>query len=231
MLTIDFANAIQFCTDEAVALRIGNDFGQVAPDSAKLIDGKDGVVTPAAPWTLTSATIDFAAVALDAGRVVRLTAAKIGTSTGIAIQKAYGSEEYAAVVAAAGSALTIRRLGQLPNVGQNFAPTGVVLTEIRFLVNTLDDFLRVATNEIRDELREYATDVDIQANLTDAKLIGLTVAWAMVPLCRNRVGSAISADTGADPWRAKMMEWQKDEAKRFDEALVLTRGGGAIIIA
>jgi hypothetical protein len=231
MLTIDFANALQFATDEQVCLRIGNDFGQVAPDSAKLIDGKDGVITPAAPWTLTSATIDFAAVAPDPGRVVRLTAARIGSPTGIAIQKAYASEEYAAVVSASGNALTIRRLGQSPNAGQNFAPTGVVLTEIRFLVNTLDDFLRVATSEIRDELREYATDADIQANLTDARLVGLTTARAMVPLCRNRVGAAISADTGADPWRAKMQEWQKDEAKRFDEALILTRGGGAIIIA
>lgn len=94
--------SIVYASDEDVAVRATGDFAVLAPDWQKAAFGIDGVFAPGAPWTLSSATVDFEAAGVRSGHVVCL---RKPTSS------FKGSGELLAVASAAGTSLTLRRIG------------------------------------------------------------------------------------------------------------------------
>lgn len=61
-----------YATDEHVAIAAAGDFDVVAPDWQSLVRGDDGTFQTGDPWTLRSTLVDFEAVGLAPGDVVRL---------------------------------------------------------------------------------------------------------------------------------------------------------------
>jgi hypothetical protein len=57
-------------TDEDIHREAEADFRALVPRSARLAVGSDGVITTAAPWTLTSATVGFSSQSITPGQVV-----------------------------------------------------------------------------------------------------------------------------------------------------------------
>jgi len=62
-----------YATDEHVAIRARGDFVTLCPDWQTQAAGADGVIDVLTPWTLSSATVDFAGLGVQAGNVVLLT--------------------------------------------------------------------------------------------------------------------------------------------------------------
>lgn len=126
-----------YCTDEDVALRALGDYPVICPDSQKLAHGADGVFAAGAAWTLTSPSVDFAGYGVHAGHVVHLTRPR----------SAYRNEgELLAVAAADAGAITLRRLGKPPGIGQPPAPPSG-LTAVEFTVLTFDPQIDVASDD------------------------------------------------------------------------------------
>jgi hypothetical protein len=114
-----------FACDEDVADRAGGDFTTLCADWNLLAGGSDGSFAPDDPWTLLSATVDFAAQGLAKGHVMILS--KPTTVF-------HGQAQLFAVESSAPFAVTLRRLGQPPSLGQPPAPAeGLTAVEFRSL--------------------------------------------------------------------------------------------------
>ena len=68
--------ATVYATDEHIAVRATGDFTVLCPDWQRVAAGVDGVFAADAPWTLTSASVDFEAAGVASGHVISLTAPK-----------------------------------------------------------------------------------------------------------------------------------------------------------
>ncbi len=125
---------IAYATDEDIALRASADFAALCPRDQTLAAGLDGAFAAADPWTLASASVDFAALGLVPGLVARL-----GKPTA-----AFGpGGELFAVGAVAPGRITLRRKGQAAGVGQPPSPPAG-LTGVEFSVRTLGPQIALA---------------------------------------------------------------------------------------
>lgn len=115
-----------YATDEHVAIRARGDFVTLCPDWQTTASGADGVIDALAPWTLTSASVDFAAQGVQAGNVILLSR-PAATFPG-------GGQLFAVDAVDAGT-LTLRRIGQPTGVGQPPAPAGVA--DVVFKIPTM----------------------------------------------------------------------------------------------
>jgi hypothetical protein len=123
-----------YATDEDIALRASADYLALCPRDQLLASGSDGVFDASDPWTLTSASVDFAAYGLVPGQLARLT--KPSTAFG-------ANGELFAIQAVAAGAITLRRKGQAGGVGQPPAPQGG-LGGVEFAVRSLGPQIQLA---------------------------------------------------------------------------------------
>jgi hypothetical protein len=137
-----------YCNDEDIAIRAPGDFRDLIPDGATLAAGADGSFAAGDRWTLISPTADFTAQGVRPGHVCQL----------LRPTASFGDEgELLAVEAVAGSALTLRRLGQPAGIGQPPAPAAG-LTGVRFLVASLDPQIEEASFDLN---QRYGVDEQI----------------------------------------------------------------------
>jgi hypothetical protein len=127
---------IPYATDEDIALRASADFPLLCPRDQKLASATDGVLFASAPWTLTSATVDFQALGVAAGQIVQLERA--GQMAAI---------ECLVVVGTAPGSVTLRRKGQPAGVGM---PPGTAsgLSGVTFRVATLGPQIALASADV-----------------------------------------------------------------------------------
>lgn len=119
--------ATVYANDEDLCVRATGDFAVLCPDWQKQAYGADGVFASGTPWVLTSATVDFEAQGVAPGMIASLTKPKTSFR---------GSGELLAVDSAAGSTLTLRRVGQVAGVGSPPAPADG-LAGVEFTVLTM----------------------------------------------------------------------------------------------
>jgi hypothetical protein len=105
---------VVYATDEDVYVEGGADFKVLMPDSNLIASGTDGVFSSGDPWTLTSASNDFAAQGMAAGMVVQLT----GPPTSFKLP------QYLAAEAVSGGSVTLRRCGMPTGMGMAPSPAG-----------------------------------------------------------------------------------------------------------
>jgi hypothetical protein len=127
-----------YATDEDIALRASTDFSALCPRDQLLASGVDGAFAPSDPWTLRSASVDFAAFGLTPGLLARLT--KPTTAFG-------PNGELFAIQAVAPGSITLRRKGQPAGVGQPPAPPGG-LAGVEFSVRTLGPQITLASYDL-----------------------------------------------------------------------------------
>ena len=127
-----------YATDEDIALRASTDFSALCPRDQLLASGTDGAFLASDPWTLRSTTVNFQAFGLAPGQVVRLT--KPTTSFGA------GGEHFAILSVSTG-AITLRRKGQLPGLGQPPSSSGGLLN-VEFAVRTLRPQIELACYDL-----------------------------------------------------------------------------------
>ena len=127
-----------YATDEDIALRASTDFSALCPRDQVLALGTDGIFASSDLWTLTSATVDFAAFGLTPGLLARLT--KPTTVFG-------PNGELFAIQSVATRGITLRRKGQPAGVGQPPSSPGG-LTNVEFAVRSLGPQLALASYDI-----------------------------------------------------------------------------------
>lgn len=127
-----------YATDEDLAIRCNSDLDVLTPASNLLAYAADGVFGAGDRWTLTSATVDFAAQGVAAGNTLLITK----PSTLVA-----PSGTPLAVESVSGSSVTLRRLGLAANVGQPPGPIAGA-TGVTFKVETLAPQIEQASDEI-----------------------------------------------------------------------------------
>jgi hypothetical protein len=153
-------------TDEDIALRASADFALLCPRDQKLAAGTDGFFAPNDRWTLRSPSVDFSAQGVYAGQVVQLLGpASIIRSPG----------ESLIVESASGSAVTLRRKGQLFGEGQPPAPAAGSVG-IEFLVATL-----------KPQILGAGRDVQGRLGLGDAELVSTLFDQATATALRDAV--------------------------------------------
>ncbi len=127
-----------YATDEDLAIRASPDFSLLCPADQTLAHGTDGVFGASDRWTLTSATVDFAAQGLTPGQVVQL----LGPTANF---KPPGECLVIDSVSAVG--VRLRRKGFPSGVGQPPAPAGG-LTGVEFLVVSYEPQLSRASYDL-----------------------------------------------------------------------------------
>jgi len=126
-----------YATDEEIALRAPADFLALCPKDQTLAFGTDGILLLTDPWTLRSPTINFAAMGLMPGQVVRLSEPSTFGPDG----------EFFAVDVVGPGGLTLRRKGQASGVGRPPSPT-LGLSGVEFVVRTLSPQLDRASYDL-----------------------------------------------------------------------------------
>ena len=129
---------IVYATDEDIALRASTDFSALCPRDQLFASGTDGSFAASDLWTLTSASVNFAAHGLKPGQLARLT--KPTTAFG-------PNGELFAILSVATGAITLRRKGQAAGVGQPPSPQGG-LTGVEFAVRSLGPQLALASYDV-----------------------------------------------------------------------------------
>lgn len=102
------------------------DYDVLCPASQRMAYGTDGVLSG---WTLTSASVDFAANGVVANQVVRIEKATV----------IKGSGDVLAIESAVGGVLTLRRIGQVAGVGQTPPAATAVTFEIKTLSPQIEE--------------------------------------------------------------------------------------------
>lgn len=138
--------AFNYCTDEDILIRAGDDYSTLCPNSQVMAQGRDGVFAADAPWVLTSATVDFLLLGVHARQVVWLTQPSAN----------FNPSQYLVVDGVASGAVTLRRPGKPPGAGQPPGLGGV--TAVKFAVPTFDPQIDRASF---DANREYGIDPDV----------------------------------------------------------------------
>ncbi len=128
-----------YATDEDVAVRAGGDFLTLCPPWQAMAQGADGAFLPNAPWTLYSASVDFASNGVAPNQVVWLTQPKTQFP---------GGGTLLAVDSIAGNSINLRRLHQDTGVGQPPAPPGG-LAGVAFTISTLGPQIEEASFDIK----------------------------------------------------------------------------------
>ncbi len=133
---------IVYASDEDVAIRAPSDFALLCPKDQVLASGGDGAFAAGDRWTLTSATVNFAAAGLAPGQVVQIT------RTGGGLR----ATPDALVVQSVGNAgVVLRRKGQPAGAGQPPSPQGG-MPGVEFLVATLQPQINRACDDLNRRL-------------------------------------------------------------------------------
>lgn len=201
-----------YATDEDVAVAAPADFLLICPRDQVLAAGQDGSFLGAEPWTLRSATIDFAGTGAGPGGVVVL----LGPSSAFA-----APGEVLGIAAAGAGTVELRRKGLAAGRGRPPGPAAG-LSGVEFLVPTLEPQLAAAAGELgwRFGLAAGATpeELDEAAGLADLR------AAAVLTVLRGRY-----ADLGGDPggtFTAKL-EWVRSELGAVLGRIAARRAAGA----
>ncbi len=127
-----------YATDEDIALRASADFAALCPVDQAVASGSDGVFLASDPWTLLSGSVNFAALGLGPGLIVRLSkpASAFGP-TGVLF----------AVASAASGGITLRRKGQPAGLGQPASPAAGVVG-VEFSIRTLGPQIALASYDL-----------------------------------------------------------------------------------
>ncbi len=218
---------IVYATDEDIALRASADFIALCPRDQVLAAGSDGAFAASDPWTLRSASVDFAAFGLTPGLIARLTKPTSAFSS--------GGELFAVDVVSAG-AITLRRKGQPCRVGQPPSPPGG-LTGVEFAVRSLGPQINLASYDLD---RRFGVDnalagrraVDLHDPHQLREAVVLTVLYKQY-LDQSRQFNGPIADQSATPGdvyaaKARIAKTELDEvldrlALRWNEADVASR--------
>ena len=216
-----------YATDEDIALRASTDFSSLCPRDQVLAIGSDGVFSGSDPWTLISATVDFAAYGLTPGLLARLS--KPTTAFG-------PNGKLFAIQGVGSGSITLRRKGQAPGVGQPPAPPGG-LNGVEFAVRSLGPQLVLASYDMErrfgiDDCIAGRRSVDLHDYHQLREAVVLTVLSKQY-LDQSRQfsgGIADSSDRPGDVYAAKarIAKAELDEvldrlALRWNEADVATR--------
>lgn len=116
-----------YASDENLCVRCSGDFPILCPDWQLLAAGTDGVFGSGDLWTLSSATVDFAAAGVTTQHVIQLT--KPTT--------AFRGSGQLLAVESVGATLTLRRIGLAAGIGQPPSPAAG-LSGVTFQIATLD---------------------------------------------------------------------------------------------
>ena len=129
---------IAYASDEDIALRAPSDYTLLCPYDQKVVAGVDGLFTADDPWTLQSASVNFALQGLVPGHIVQLTRP-------VAVFRAPG--EMFAVESVKNGSVTLRRKGQISGSGQppcSHPPC----SNVEFLVTTFAPQLQRVSYEL-----------------------------------------------------------------------------------
>jgi hypothetical protein len=144
---------IAFCSDEDIARRCAADFATLCGDSQMLARGTDGTFAGASlgdPWTMSSASINFATQGVMAGDVLHLVPPRIvGTQ---ATYPAIG--QLLAIDTVTGNPIRLRRIGLASGLGDPPTVPGTT-GSYRFTVPTLYPQILDASYDLR---RIYGLD-------------------------------------------------------------------------
>jgi hypothetical protein len=200
-----------WATDEAILDEIDADFWAVAGANSLEAAGKDGVITQADPWTLTSPTVDFAGLGVMPGRVIKLNA-PIGTPAA----KSFGTANVLGVVdSASGRDLTLRRShATASGLGMPFVPPGAGdVTGLTFEIRTFDDHLLHGARQFRQDLKSIAPDSVLTAVLDDQDLTDGNLYYTLSDVYYNRSQSLAATGTGADIYgeKARLYRGYRDD--------------------
>jgi hypothetical protein len=139
---------VVYATDEQVAARAGGDFFLLCPNYQRLAYGTDGVFAAGSPWTLTSASNNFATQGVHAGHVVRLK--------GGSVKGAFSSSgDYYAVDSATNNSMILREIDRDLNVGLGPGPS-LGSSAIEFLILTLDSQIEDVCYEINEQYAVFS---------------------------------------------------------------------------
>lgn len=178
--------ATLYCTDEDIALRAPVDYTNIVPRWQKLASGTDGAFVEATgPWTLVSASTDFAGVGLQPGNVVALTGPR-SLFPGL-------GELFAVDSVGVDGSVTLRRCGQVAGIGQ---PPGVSLpTGVTFVVQTFEPQIEMASY---DANKFFGIDPNFPdrapTNLYDARELRQFVVLSVL----RRIYIAVDKETTGD---------------------------------
>jgi hypothetical protein len=216
-----------YATDEDIALRASTDYSSLCPRDQLLAVGTDGVFAASDPWTLTSASVDFAAFGLKPGLLARLT--KPTTAFG-------PNGELFAIHSVATGAITLRRKGQAVGVGQPPSPQGG-LTGVEFAVRSLGPQLALASYDMDrrfgiDDCIPGRRSVDLHDHHQLREAVVLTVLYKQY-LDQSRQFAGKIADQSQTPGdvyaaKARIAKAELDEvldrlALKWNEADVASR--------
>lgn len=188
-----------YATDEDIALRVAADFSILCPKDQKLAAGVDGVFDSSDRWTLRSASVDFSNLGPSAGQVVLLTKP-------IASFKPQG--EALAIVSTAPGAVTLRRKGLLPQVGQPPAPSSG-LAGVEFSITTLGPQIEDASYSLN---RRFGID-DLVAGRQASSLYDpreVREATVLTVLCRQYLSLSREAGQDGDGFAAKAAAFKQE---------------------
>jgi len=200
---------IAFCSDEDIARRAESDFAGLAGHSQCLARGADGGFpgAPSDPWTMASASVNFADQGVQAWDVVQVTFPKV-----VGGNASYpGSSQLLAVDSVAGGSITLRLLGLASGMGNPpCPPAGFGSATVQFSVPTLYPQILDASRYLR---QVYGLDERIWGRRTSDlyDLTQFTEACAFKVLALRYLDRARSAGKAdQDDYRAKYLLY-KDE--------------------
>jgi len=147
--------SIVYACDEDVAVRATGDFAVLTPAWQKTAFGTDGVFSPEAPWTLTSATVDFEEAGVTPGHVVSLRKPS-------SLFK--GAGELLAVTSTSGKNLTLRRIGARAGAGAPPSPAAGV-SGVEFMIATMGPQIEEASFDLN---RRFNIDPRVPGRSPDA---------------------------------------------------------------
>lgn len=139
----------EYATDEDIAVVATGDFITLCPIWQQMASGSDGVLSVGPPWSLTSASVNFATNGVSPNQVVQFTTPKANFPG--------AAGQLFAIDTVAGNTITLRRLYKDIGVGQPPCPAGG-LTGVTFLVATLDPQTDNASFDIK---RRFGIDENI----------------------------------------------------------------------
>lgn len=190
-----------YCTDEDIAVRIPGDYVALCPPWQVLASGIDGTLSAASPWDLGSASTAFDTAGVGVGNVVHLTKPFKGTG------QLFG------VTSAAGSVLSLKRLGP---AGSGQPPVTADTTGITFSVLTYAPQIEDAGYDLRlrfglDEKTVLRNSDQIYDQRVLRQLCILTVV-------ARQLATNVRDDRG--DWALKLKQAQKDLDDLIDRTSV-----------
>lgn len=186
---------IVYAVDEDLFVVGGADWATIVPRSNRMAAGVDGVFAANQPWTLSSASNNFASQGVTAGMVVELR----GPET------LFRTPQYLAVETVTTSSITLRRPGSPTGEGLGPGPAAGV-TGVTFTIHTLKPQIENAAFTLNER---YAVDPRLAgrkpSDIYDQRIFRrLTALWVLY----NQYANLNRAKTGDF---ADKVQWYREE--------------------